>query len=215
MLENVENNHSSHLNTVAAFDFDGTMTYCDSLMPFLLYLAGPVKWSYHLFILLPTFFLFLMRRRSRKETKEAVLNRFIKNMPLEELKSKGAAFAESKLLEYLVRSKALVRLHWHKEKRHRCILISASLDIYLSPWAKLMGFDDLICSSLEIDAEGKVTGKLNGENCRGEEKIRRLEALLGPRKDYILYAYGDSNGDKELLAYADHGYYKTMPQEEE
>ncbi len=73
------------------------------------------------------------------------------------------------------------------------------------------GFDDVIATRLESHEDGTVTGKLSGANCFGSEKVRRLEALLGAREGYSLYAYGDSRGDKELLSSADYPYYRQIP----
>jgi phosphatidylglycerophosphatase C len=90
-------------------------------------------------------------------------------------------------------------------------VISASLDIYLEPGAQAVGVDQVLCSSLRSDRAGRVSGRLAGANCFGPEKLRRLQDSLGDRSGYILYAYGDSRGDRELLASADHAFYRTMP----
>ena len=142
--------------------------------------------------------------------KERAITRFFSGMTIDELKSYGAQFAK-KRLGVKLKPEAIRRIEWHKKQGHRLILVSASLDVYLVPWATLAGFDDILTSRLEVDKEGKITGKLQGLNCRREEKTRRLEALLGPRESYELYAYGDSRGDRELLAYADHSFFRKMP----
>jgi HAD superfamily hydrolase (TIGR01490 family) len=111
----------------------------------------------------------------------------------------------------LLREEALQRLAWHRRQGHRCVVISASLGVYVQPWALQAGFDEVIASRLETTADGCVTGKLAQGNCYGAEKVRRLEALLGDRAGYTLYAYGDSRGDRELLSLADHAYYRRMP----
>ena len=56
-------------------------------------------------------------------------------------------------------------------------------------------------------ADGLLTGRLEGANCRGPEKARRVRALLAERglDDAELWAYGDSPDDEPLLDYADHG----------
>jgi len=104
------------------------------------------------------------------------------------------------------------RLAWHKQQGHRCVVISASLDLYVRPWAIKEGFDDVIATLLDVKGDGCVTGKLSGANCFGIEKVRRLETLLGSREDYSLYAYGDSRGDRELLSFADYAYYRQIPE---
>ena len=49
---------------------------------------------------------------------------------------------------------------------------------------------------------------VGGANCRGPQKVVRLRAWLDARYgddiDVELWAYGDSSGDEELLAFADH-----------
>ncbi|MEJ1959737.1 MAG: HAD-IB family phosphatase [Nitrosomonadales bacterium] len=90
------------------------------------------------------------------------------------------------------------------------MIISASLELYVQPWGTSAGFDDVIATKLEMAGDGCTTGKLSGANCFGIEKIRRLEALLGTREGYTLYAYGDSRGDRELLSSADYAYYKKF-----
>jgi HAD superfamily phosphoserine phosphatase-like hydrolase len=91
------------------------------------------------------------------------------------------------------------------------VVISASLDLYVRPWAINAGFDDVLATHLQTHEAGLVSGKLAGANCFGIEKVRRLQALLGDRDGYTLYAYGDSRGDRELLSSADYAYYRQMP----
>lgn len=195
---------------VAAFDFDGTITYQDSLLPFLQFTSGQWKVYVKLLREIPIFFCFLVGIYSRQKAKERILAHFYRGMPLTLLKELGEAFAQEPIKKYL-RPEALRRLEWHQKLGHRCILISASIDVYLKPWALSMGFQDVICSQVEANEQGLVTGRLLGSNCWGEEKVRRLEELLGPRDQYILHAYGDSQGDKPLLAYSDFPHFKKMP----
>jgi HAD superfamily phosphoserine phosphatase-like hydrolase len=93
------------------------------------------------------------------------------------------------------------------------VVISASIEHYVAPWAYAAGFDDVIATCLALDGDGRVTGHYAGENCYGAEKERRLRALLGAREDFEIYAYGDSRGDRELLTLADHAWYRDMPHE--
>ena len=66
----------------------------------------------------------------------------------------------------------------------------------------------MLATELEVDADGRCTGALVDGNCRGPEKVARLHAWLdehhGGRDAVELWAYGDSPGDLELLADADH-----------
>jgi len=126
-----------------------------------------------------------------------------------EISAKGKEFARH-ILPALLKPEGMQRLRWHQQQNHRCILVSATLDSFLAPWSQQVGFNDLICSKLAADERHVISGKLEGLNCWGAEKVRRLELLLGPRAAYTLYAYGDSRGDRELLAFADHAFYRTF-----
>jgi phosphatidylglycerophosphatase C len=92
---------------------------------------------------------------------------------------------------------------WHRAQGHRLILVSASLAIYLGPFARASGFDLVIATRLSTDDDGRLTGRLEGANVRGPEKARLLTAALGDQP-VELWAYGDSAGDRQMLAMADH-----------
>lgn len=196
---------------IAAFDFDGTITKRDSLISFLAFTAGKWQTAKKLLLASPQIVRFLLNQISRQEAKEAILKQFFKGVPFHQLQELGEAFSHSAALANLVYPAALKRLEWHRSQKHRCILISASLDVYLKPWSMKQGFDDLICSTLEIDQNGNATGLLKGKNCWGPEKEERLLNLVGSKEDYILYAYGDSRGDEQLLSKADYPFYRKMP----
>jgi HAD superfamily hydrolase (TIGR01490 family) len=199
---------------IAAFDFDGTISYNDVLIYFLYYTHGKVQATLKLVPLIPTFVAFLTGAMSRQSAKEKVLSHFFRGKTLEQMQQWGIGFAKEKL-PHLVRPSAFARIQWHQKRGDRCVIISATLDLFLQPWANTLGIEDVISSRLEMCSEGRVTGRLLGKNCWGDEKIRRLQEVLKiDRSDYILYAYGDSRGDLPLLAYADYPFYKKMPTEE-
>ena len=201
-------NENTSKPTVAVFDFDGTLTYRDSLVYFLFFTSGFLKTVFKLFILSPFLISYFLGSSSRQKTKERVLTKFFKEKSIEEIRRKGEEFAITRL-NSLLRPDMFQRLKWHQEQGHRCVLVSANLDIYLEPWAFHNGFQDVITSRLE-EIDGKVTGCLIGKNCWGPEKARRLQELLGSTKDYYLYVYGDSRGDHEMLALADNPFLVSL-----
>jgi phosphatidylglycerophosphatase C len=105
----------------------------------------------------------------------------------------------------MLRPDTLGRLRWHQERGHRTVLVSASLRPYLEPLGAELAVDAVLCTDAEV-LDGRYTGRLEGPNCRAGEKVVRLQAwleasgLTGAR----LWAYGDSRGDREMLASADH-----------
>lgn len=201
---------SESLPVVAAFDFDGTVTYRDTLLPFLIEVKGLFSTFLNLAKELPALAGFVLGIVPRQRAKEAILSRFFKGKAIGEVFALGKIYAQG-TLKTKIRPEALQRIHWHLKQGHRCVLISASLDIYLNQWAHDIGIHDTITSHLDVDSSGVVTGRLLGDNCWGPEKLRRMEELLGPRRGYLLYAYGDSRGDKEMLENADYPYFKQMP----
>ncbi|MDD5180379.1 MAG: HAD-IB family hydrolase, partial [Gallionellaceae bacterium] len=196
---------------VAAFDFDGTLTRRDTLLPFLLYLLGGAQVMRHALLLSPTLAGYGLGLINNGIAKERVFVQCLAGMEMDELQQQGERFA-ALVLPGLLRQEALQRLEWHRQQGHRCVAISASLALYVQPWALRAGFDGVIATHLETREDGRISGKLSGKNCFGIEKVRRLEALLGPRSGYTLYAYGDSRGDKELLSSADYAYYRQFPE---
>jgi len=122
-----------------------------------------------------------------------------------DLRTLGASFARE--LVDRARPEVVARLHWHRSQGHIVVVVSASLDLYVEPAASLLGANATLATRMEIGPHGRLTGRIQGRNCRGEEKARRLAewiSLQGGRELFELWAYGNSAGDKELLEMADH-----------
>jgi HAD superfamily hydrolase (TIGR01490 family) len=143
--------------------------------------------------------------------KERMLVNFLEGLGRQKLEALGKLFA-LEAIPGMVRKNALDRLKWHQAQGHLCVIISASLDVYLKPWADSVGVENVLCTSLEVDDSGKLTGRLANANCYGAEKRRRLQQWLGDSSRYCIYAYGDSRGDRELLEIADHSFYRSIPE---
>jgi phosphatidylglycerophosphatase C len=122
-----------------------------------------------------------------------------------ELEGIGRSFA-AEVASSRLREDTLARLRRHRELGHTVLLASASLDLYLEPLAELLPADAVVCTTLERGTDGRLTGRLVGENCRAAEKARRVREWLAASglENAELWAYGDSDGDTELLALADH-----------
>ena len=192
---------------IAAFDFDETLTFRDTLLPFLCFAVGKKRTYFTLTKILPKLIGYLLKIYSRKDIKEALLSNLLAEIPYREIKNQGLLFAQ-KIVPPLLNPKMMARMRWHQQQGHSCVIVSAAMDFYVQPWGKLENFDEVIASRCQVNSEGFITGRLEGENCWGSEKVRRLEEKLGPKRNYILYAYGDSEGDKELLELADHPFYR-------
>lgn len=196
------------IETIAAFDFDKTLIDRDSFVPFLFFAAGSANTILNLITLFPIFLGFSIGFYSRQQVKEAIISRFFQGIPIDHLEALGKRYALERLDQYL-KPAAMRKFRWHKALGHRCILVSAAPDFYLKYWGENHGFEATLASHLAISDQGLVTGKLEGLNCRGPEKKRRLIEYLGPI-EYELYAYGDSEGDAELLSMADFPFYRSF-----
>jgi phosphatidylglycerophosphatase C len=187
---------------VAAFDFDGTLTRRDTLLPFLARLAGWPGLLRALAVEVPALVAESARADRRDRTKARVLARTLRGRARDEVDAAGRAYART-LLARSLRPEVVARLREHQDAGHEVVIVSASLDAYLTPVASALGAAALLCTELEVDGSGRCTGRMRGGNCRASEKARRLGAYLagGP---VTLWAYGDSAGDAAMLAMADH-----------
>ena len=100
-------------------------------------------------------------------------------------------------------------MRWHSAQGHRLILLSASPELYLREWAERNGFSTVIGTRLET-VGGRVTGRIDGRNCHGAEKVDRLRSELGDLGDYEIYSYGDSRSDLILLDQIDHAGFRSF-----
>lgn len=194
--------------TIAVFDFDGTLTYRDSLFPFIRMAVGHPRFFFGIFVLSPVLFGYAVKVIKNSDAKQAVLKHFFAGIDHKTFQELGNKFAVQRLPSML-RPEAMQRLRWHQQHGHQVIIVSASLETYLQPWAKMMQCGQVIGSIIEVD-EGHLTGRLSGKNCYGPEKVTRLERLLGKLNAYFMFAYGDSKGDRELLAAADKMFFKSF-----
>jgi phosphatidylglycerophosphatase C len=194
--------------TVAAFDFDGTITHRDSTTAFCLATVPPRRLVPALAWRAPLLAAYQLGLADRTAVKESLLTALFGGTEERALRERAASWATG-ALPSLVRPAALDRLRWHQSRGHRVVLASASLEVLLAPWAATIGIHDVLATRLEARA-GRVTGRLDGPNCYGAEKVARLRELVGDLQDVELYAYGDSRGDRELLAAAQHPAYRPF-----
>jgi phosphatidylglycerophosphatase C len=191
-------------SVVAAFDFDGTITRRDSLLPFLRRLCGPRRVYAVLARNGVDVAAMATGRADRDAVKERVLAQLLAGTDAERAVAQGRRYATFLTERARFRPAVRAQLEAHRAAGHELVLVSASPALYLDPLGATLGFDAVLATELEVGPDGRLTGRLLGPNCRGPQKVARLEAWLGERHVH-LYAYGDSAGDRELLARADVG----------
>jgi HAD superfamily hydrolase (TIGR01490 family) len=191
---------------VAFFDFDGTLTTGDTLMPFLKYVVGAPTYYAKLALLSPVLAAYFLKLLRNDIAKQIVLKQYLAGYHIDDLFELGKRFSEN-VIPTMLRLEGMERLRWHQEQGHVCVLVSASLDIYLNAWAKSTQFSKTICTTLQSAIDGRVSGKLLGGNCHGEEKALRIESFLREKCGAYTYAYGDTSGDIPMLKKVDEGYF--------
>jgi phosphatidylglycerophosphatase C len=185
--------------TVAAFDVDKTLTVRDCVLPFMRSVAGFGRLLKVMLSDLGSTF-HSVRRRDRDALKAKFVEGIFAGKDAREIENLGVQFA-SRVADGWLRDDVAARMRWHQEQGHVVILVSASLGSYLHPLGDLLEVDAVLCTELEVK-DGLLTGKLVGQNCRGKEKASRVQKWCldsGIASDDLVYAYGDSSGDIQLL----------------
>lgn len=189
--------------TVAAFDFDGTITRGDTLLPFLMRTRGRARTARAILAISVAVTRSMAGGGFRDAAKEALVLRLLAGQPVEPLEEAAESFADHLVAERL-RPGTFERIERHRAAGHELVVVSASPELYVAPVARRLGFDAALGTRLEVGPDGRLTGRLVGRNCRGPEKVRRLqEWLTGDAQ--VVVAYGDSRGDREMLALAGEG----------
>jgi len=199
---------------LAVFDFDGTLTRHDSFVPFLRFAFGNRFFLHELRQLALPALGFLTGRRSRDELKAELIRVFLSGVSIRWFKQNAEDYCALHWNK-LMRPKALQAVAEQLKSGATVTLCSASPELLLAPFAKRLGVA-LIGTQLEENLRvrspkgGLLTGKIVGSNCRCAAKIARLEAVYGSLEQYHLRAFGDSRGDRELLAAAQEAHWKPF-----
>lgn len=184
---------------IAAFDCDGTLIRGDATRRYLLLLRGPIGLAFDLSTLTPKLLLWRLGCCSTAQLKEAVLNRALQAAP--HRRREAALCQLPAMLIAQLRPQAVARLRWHQQHGHRCLIVSASPEPLIAPLAGHLGVELIATGCSDLLQVGPANPlRLTTPNCKGPEKVLRLERHLGvlPPAEQ-LEAYGDSRGDRELL----------------
>lgn len=195
---------------IIVFDFDGTITTKDTFALFLRYYAGTFFWALKIITLLPMFLLYKLRLIDRHAVKAAVIKQFFAGEKTEAIDIKAKKFAKT-IIPSLVRPAAQRCLNEKKKSLESLYICSASISPYLKHWASAQGILEKNVLAVELQSQsGILTGAIEGYNVWGENKVRRIHDEFRSDNVQVLEAYGDSEGDKELLNAAKASFYKPF-----
>ena len=183
-----------------AFDFDGTLTTRDTLIAFIRYACGTPRFLLGFLLHAPLLVLMKLRLDSNGKAKQRLFSWFFRGMPIETFDTLCQSFASTH--RHLLRPETVRLLQQALSEGSEVLVVSASIDNWVQPFFPAV---TVLGTQIEV-IDGRLSGRFLTPNCYGQEKVRRILALHPDRSAYRLTAYGDSRGDRELLAFADEAH---------
>lgn len=184
---------------IVIFDFDGTLTTKDTLLVFIRFACGSAAFVWGFLRYSPQLVLMKLKLYQNWKAKEKIFAYFFRGWKETDFNQRCQEFAAQ--YHHLLRPKGIETLRQAQQKGARVFIVSASIDNWVQPF-----FPDIEVVGTQIEVQnGVLTGRFITPNCYGPEKVRRVTDIIGDRTPYYIYAYGDSRGDRELLAWADEG----------
>ena len=123
---------------IAAFDFDGTITTKDTLFHFIKYCLGNLKFGLIMLQFSPTFIKYLLGFITNHKAKEKLFQLFFKGLEYSKFQELGASYQNK--ISQILNNEAIEKISWHKSQNHKLIIISASIENWIIPWAKSQWF---------------------------------------------------------------------------
>lgn len=114
----------------------------------------------------------------------------------------------TKRLPQILRTAALNKISEHQNQGVEVVVVSASAAQWVLPWTKKMNIQ-LISSKLAEDGQ-RISGKLEGKNCNGDQKVIRIREEFNLDIYETIFCYGDSKGDHPMLELATQAFFKPF-----
>lgn len=192
---------------IAFFDFDGTITTRDSFLEFIKYSKGSFAFYFGFALHSPVIAAFKLGLITNSDAKQIIMRHFFGKMSKEEFQQVADRFSEE-VIPSLIRPKALKEIQTLQKSGTEIIIVSASAENWVKQWSTQIGAG-WIATRLEL-IEDKITGKIAGANCFGEEKVRRIKEEFDLNNYREIYCYGDSPGDRPMLSLGTISFYKPF-----
>ncbi len=188
--------------TVAAFDLDGTLTEGGSVFEWLGHVAGHRQtYLAATRLAIPLVIGGLRSGPYADRAKERLFRALLTGRSEADVTDESRLFAHAHL-EAKIRPLTHDRLRWHLGQGHDVVIVSASPELYVRVVAEEVRAHGALGTRLAVDPLGQLSGGYLGHNCRGEEKMRRLDEWIRARHGdaaVTIYAYGNSRGDRRML----------------
>ncbi len=196
---------------IYCFDFDGTLTTSDTLLEFIKYAKGRGRFLMVFLMYSPLLVLMKLHLYPNWKAKQQIFAHLFAGMRIEKFDALCRGFAEES--QHLLRPKGITLMHEALVAGAQVFIVSASIDNWVRPFFDIRNLKGVQVLGTQIEVEdGKLTGRFKSNNCYGKEKAHRIAEVLKSfeRSEYEIEAFGDSRGDKEMLAFADKGHFKPF-----
>jgi HAD superfamily phosphoserine phosphatase-like hydrolase len=190
--------------TLVLFDFDGTLTKKDTFFQFLCFSKGASSVIMMFLGNLHSILFYFVRLISAEELKRRLFNYHFKGSNKAELETTGDLFSIYMNKTASFRKDIMEKLNTYKRESADIYVVSASIGIWVHPICKSLGIN-AICTEIEFEAM-VFNGKFATKNCNGIEKANRIRAEVDLKAYSKIIAYGNSKGDKEMLAMANDAF---------
>jgi phosphatidylglycerophosphatase C len=192
---------------LALFDFDGTITVGDTFVPFIRFAVRSGRLVLGAVMASPHTLAYRLGVISASQARPAVARAAFRGERADRVRLLGRRYAQE-VLPQCLRQDVLERVMWHKRQGDTVVVVSASLDVYLAPWCEAWGVA-LICTELEENGD-LLTGRYCAGDCSGLTKAERVRQRYDLTRYAVVYAYGDSTEDEEMLALAHRRYFRGV-----
>ena len=199
--------------SIHTFDFDGTLTTADTMIELIRFARGTTSLLTGLASLSPFIILMKLALYPNWRAKARLLTWFFGGTSEADFNSLCNDFAQAR--QDLIRPQAIAMIRTLNAHGQPTIIVSASAENWVTKMAeKAFGKETTVTGTRLEVSNGKITGRIDGANCYGAEKTRRIREYLEShnisREQCYITAYGDSRGDKEMTDYADKSHYKPF-----
>lgn len=209
---------NSKIKVIAAFDFDGTIIEGDTMFILNRLLNNKISRILNYIKLFPFYVMYIFKIINLTCLKEKFYRSILKPVLIRHPKKNFNKILSEDLFKIIrnkIKTNAKKRIEWHLRNDHKVIVVSASPRHLIEKVTNFLGAE-LIATETNL---GELIKKSNtnfkfcftSRNCKGKEKVIRLENYIKySLDDYIIYAYGDSAGDRELLQIAEYSYFNKL-----
>lgn len=189
------------------FDFDGTITTKNSFIDFFLKTYGYRYILLKVFKKIPKIFILLIKKETGK-LKEYLTSVFLDEKDKKKINQLGKDYVDNCFYQIMNPTAIGEIASLQKNKQNTIYIVSASLDLWLTYFAEKLNIN-LICTELNYKNH-LFTGTFKTKNCKGVEKVKRINQVLSLDDFDEVFVFGDSIGDREMLQLGTKTFYKPF-----